>query len=415
MIASMQRLATAWVFTSMFLSASVLLAGVPLVAQARSSSSAIPTIITRSGWGANESLGIVTNPEEEIERTKNAVAKREENPVALSDRDKRCRDALRNYPDDFRVEENVITENEEGEMLVWSRRYSPKVKMFVIHHTGEANGSPLEDLSGPEQVRSIYYTHTVKNGWGDIGYHYLIDRMGVIYEGRAGGKNSVGAHVYCANVGTLGIAMIGNFQTHEPSEEQLQSLRKLLHHLSGVYGIDLKGRVEFQGTMSPTVVSHRDLAETQCAGRMVQALLPPIRRLAATGDFDTKLIMTKEKKSGGKLTAANTLTPLGTTTLRLLPRATVKVKLRMSAGARPVKTGERIAEIKKSDRTITIFQDRDGSNVRAANELRADRPIALGDSFAFTFTILAPRKEGAYTVTIGEIEYTLQVEGGRER
>lgn len=407
MIASMQRIATAWVITSTLFSASLLLAGFPVVAQARGASSTIPTIVTRSGWDADESLGIVLDPAEEIVRTENAVKKQEENLEALSARDKRCRDNLKNYPDDFRVQPKVIKEDEEGYTFIWSRRYSPKVKLIVIHHTGEANGSPLEQLSGPEQVRSIYYTHTVKNGWGDIGYHYLIDRDGVIYEGRAGGKNIIGAHAYCANTGTLGVAMIGNFQFDEPSEEQLSSLRKLLHYLGTEYDIDLKGRVSFQGQMMPTVVAHRDLTETQCAGRTVQALLPSIRRLAAAGDFDSPLTVPKEHAH--EPGEANTLKPVGSTSLRALPRGTVSIKLRLNAEAKSVRTGERIAEITRSNRTITIFQDRSGSSVRTSNDLRADRAIALGDQALFTLTVLAPRKAGTYTLTIGDVGYTLVV------
>lgn len=406
----MQRLATAWVITSTLLSASVLLAGFPVITEARGAAAKIPTIVTRSGWGADESLGIVLDSQEEIMRTENAVKKQEENLEALNERDRNCRENLKNYPDDFRVQKNVVMENEEGETLAWSRRYSPKVKLIVIHHTGEANGSPLEDLSGPEQVRSIYYTHTVKNGWGDIGYHYLIDREGVIYEGRAGGKNVIGAHAYCANTGTLGVAMIGNFQSGEPSEEQLSSLRKLLNYLGTQYGIDLKGRTEFHGEMMPTVVAHRDLVSTQCAGRTVQALLPSIRRLAAAGDFDSPLTVPKEKSTAAR-GEANTLKPVGSTSLRTMPRGTVSVKLRLSAEAKSVRTGERIAEITRSDRTITIFQDRSGGSVRTMNDLRADRAIALGDQALFSLMVLAPRKAGTYTLTIGDVEYTLIVSG----
>lgn len=406
----MQRLATAWVFTSTLLSAGVLLAGFPFAAEARGTSVNIPTIITRSGWGADETLGIVLDPAEEIVRTENAVKKQEENLEALSERDKRCRENLKNYPDDFRVQPEVIKENEEGYTFVWSRRYSPKVKLIVIHHTGEANGSPLDELTGPEQVRSIYYTHTVKNGWGDIGYHYLIDREGVIYEGRAGGKSVIGAHAYCANTGTLGVAMIGNFQSGEPSEEQLSSLRRLLNYLGTQYGIDLKGRTEFHGEMMPTVVAHRDLVSTQCAGRTVQMLLPSIRRLAAAGDFDTPLAVPKSEQSSAR-GDINTLTPVGSTSLRTMPRGTVSLRLRLSAEAKSVRTGERIAEITRSDRTITVFQDKSGGSVRTMNDLRADRAVALGDQALFSLTVLAPRTAGTYSLTIGEVVYTLIVSG----
>ena len=377
---------------------------VPLLAEARGATSDIPTIITRRGWGADESLGIVQDPEAELERTKNAIDKK--GGTVLSERDKECQEMIRNYPDDFRVEQSVM-EDEAGNPLVWSRRYSAAVKMFVIHHTGEEDGSLLDTLTGPEQVRSIYFTHAVKNGWGDVGYHYLIDRDGVIYEGRAGGKNIIGAHVYCANTGTLGIAMIGNFQRKEPTEEQLVSLRKLLHDLAGEYNVDLKGKTLYHGTSFPTVVSHRDLANTQCAGRTVQLLLPVVRRLAAASDYKTKLATSRAGAKGAS--AIRSLTPMGATALTLPPRGTAAVRLRFTAGVTPIHTGENLAALSRSDRMLSIFQNRSGTDVRTVNDLRADRAIQAGGEMIITLTILAPRQEGRYTFTVGGVTYTISV------
>jgi len=377
---------------------------VPHVVEARrSSSTSIPTIVTRSGWGADESLGIVLDPAEEIVRTENAVKKQEENLDALSERDKHCRENLKNYPDDFRVQKNVVAESEEGETLVWSRRYSNKVKLFVIHHTGEEDGSILDTLSGPEQVRSMYYTHTMKNGWGDIGYHYLIDRDGVIYEGRAGGKSVIGAHVYCANTSTIGIAMIGNFQRYAPSDEQLTSVRKLLAHLAKEYDVNLMGRTEYRGKMYPTVVSHRDLAPTLCAGRRVEMLLPEIRRLAAAGKFDTPLIDRQDNMPTER--SPRSLTAIGKTELIVLPRTAVSIRLKFQSGEKAVKAGESIATLSRSDRTLTIFQNQR----RAANDLRAAHAIPANGQVVFTLTVLPPRKSGKYSFTIGNTTYALTV------
>jgi len=380
------------------------LCGIPATSFARGSTSDIPTIITRGGWGADETLGIVQNPEEELERTQNAIVKKGGNAAVLSERDKQCVDAMKKHPDDFRVDHSVA-EDSNGNELVWSRRYSNKVKLFVIHHTGEEDGSILDTLSGPEQVRSIYYTHTMKNGWGDIGYHYLIDRDGVIYEGRAGGKSVIGAHVYCANTSTIGIAMIGNFQRYAPSDEQLTSVRRLLAHLAKEYDVNLKGKTEYHGKMYPTVVSHRALAHTLCAGRRVEAILPDIRRLAAAGKFDTPIAATARRPSKETIRVSRSLDPIGKTMLTTLPRTAVSVRLRFQAGNAAVKAGESIATLSRSDRTLTIFQNQR----RTANDLRAAHAIPANGQVVFTLTVLPPRKSGKYSFTIGDTTYALTV------
>ncbi|HLC76027.1 MAG TPA: peptidoglycan recognition family protein [Candidatus Peribacterales bacterium] len=380
------------------------LAGLPVATHARTSSSDIPTIVTRRGWGADESLGIVQDPEAELARTQNAIAKKETDLSSLSERDKQCVDAMKKYPDDFRVDRSVA-EDGNGNELVWSRRYSEKIKLFVIHHTGEEDGSLLDTLTGPEQVRSIYYTHTMKNGWGDIGYHYLIDRDGIIYEGRAGGKKVIGAHVYCANTSTLGIAMIGNFQKHAPSDAQLTSVRKLLAHLAKEYDVNLKGKAEFHGKMYPTVVSHRDLASTICAGRRVEELLPEMRRTAASGDFDSILVPSIKRSSEKKSSEPRSLTPISSTKLTVLPRSTQSIRLRFQSGNKAVKAGESIASISRSDRTITIFQDQK----RIATDLRAEHSIPAHNQMILTLTILPPRTPGKYSFTIDGMTYELTV------
>ena len=68
-------------------------------------------------------------------------------------------------------------------LMTWTPEYRT-VRKFVVHHTATSNG----DLDPAATVRAIYYYHAVTRGWGDIGYNYLIDAQGRIYEGRTAAR-----------------------------------------------------------------------------------------------------------------------------------------------------------------------------------------------------------------------------------
>ena len=89
--------------------------------------------------------------------------------------------------------------------------YAPALKMVFVHHTDTASVYPCSDSA--RIVRGIYAYHVLTNGWNDIGYNFLIDRYGHVFEGRYGGvtRPVVGAHARGFNTGSSGIAMIGTF------------------------------------------------------------------------------------------------------------------------------------------------------------------------------------------------------------
>ena len=101
----------------------------------------------------------------------------------------------------------------EGQQSSWTPQYTA-VTHLVVHHSAGSNTS--SDWAGT--VRSIWDFHSRPvedggRGWGDVGYNYLIDPNGVIYEGRAGGDNVIGAHFSCRNGGTMGVCLLGTFVT----------------------------------------------------------------------------------------------------------------------------------------------------------------------------------------------------------
>ncbi len=165
--------------------------------------------------------------------------------------------------------------------------YTPK--KFIIHHTaGEgANNDPMAT------IRAIQYWHAVGRGWGDIGYNYIIDSQGNIYEGRYGGEGVVGGHAYMNNRNSIGIAILGCYENTSSSksgsacntpdkltEATLTALDKLIAKKSQEFNIDPLGQSEFNGKMLPNIIGHRDVGSTNCPGNLVYDSLPQDRQLA---------------------------------------------------------------------------------------------------------------------------------------
>jgi hypothetical protein len=240
-----------------------------------------PVIIPRWQWGADETLRVSKRGAREVRRLF------EEHDPFLADRIRHCDRRAYLYPDEFREVNRVFT-NDDGETLMWPQGYSREVHLVVVHHTAESspNGSRTSDI---ERMRAVYEYHTVGRGWGDIGYNFAIGPNGTIFEGRAGGDYVVGAHAYCNNVGTMGIALMGNFQTGKPTDQQLTALNWLLVHLSDTYGIDPDGRVIHHGKTMPSIVGHRDVGQTACPGNYSHELLPQLRLAAKERDISAPL------------------------------------------------------------------------------------------------------------------------------
>jgi hypothetical protein len=158
-------------------------------------------------------------------------------------------------------------------LMTWEPEYVTPVKI-IIHHTATPN-DPKQDPAA--MVRAVYYYHAVTRGWGDIGYNYLIDRLGNIYEGRKGGESVVGGHDFGFNEGSVGISLIGDFQTEAPSDAMMKSLARLVAWLCDRYRIDPMARSVFRGVDLPNISGHRETKSTTCPGDQGQARLPGLR------------------------------------------------------------------------------------------------------------------------------------------
>ncbi|MDQ1602583.1 MAG: hypothetical protein QOE01_428 [Actinomycetota bacterium] len=209
-----------------------------------SASVAQPTVIPRSGWGADESL--------RYDATGNEI-----------------------FPEVFQT-----------------------TKKLIVHHTDTANNDPDPAAT----VRSIYYYHAVTQGWGDIGYNFLIDESGRIYEGRhsreyaagvspsgddANGHGVTGAHTSGWNSGTVGVALLGTLTNQDATPAARQALTDLLAWEASRNGIDPTATSTFVNPVSGASITtaniggHRDYGATECPGGIFYATLPTLRTAVA--------------------------------------------------------------------------------------------------------------------------------------
>lgn len=156
----------------------------------------------------------------------------------------------------------------------WTPSYTT-VTHLIVHHSAGSNSS--SDWAAV--VRSIWSLHTNTNGWGDIGYNYLIDPNGVIYEGRAGGDNVVGAHFCGTNGYTMGTCVMGTYTSVLPAQNALTSLKNLFTWKANQRGINPLGISYHSGSglTINNVNGHRSGCATECPGTTLFNYLPQLR------------------------------------------------------------------------------------------------------------------------------------------
>jgi hypothetical protein len=167
------------------------------------------------------------------------------------------------------------------------------LRLAVVHHSVTTNSySPAEV---PGIIRGIQAFHMDANGWYDIAYNFVVDRFGVIWEGRGGGiANAViGGHAKGFNTGSTGVVTLGEFTSVTPTSAMINAVGDLIGWKLFIHGADPDTTTVFtsygnetypEGTrlVMPRVVGHRDTAATACPGIQVEARLPIIRSRAKT-------------------------------------------------------------------------------------------------------------------------------------
>jgi hypothetical protein len=170
-----------------------------------------------------------------------------------------------------------------------------RIALAFVHHTESANGYARHEV--PALLRAICHYHRDALGWKDIGYNFLIDRYGRVWEGRAGGAHDgvVGAQAGGYNAVSTGIAVLGGFQSEPPPPRALRALERLLAWKLALHGQPTAGRVRvrvdpdgaqytpFRGgahVSLPRIAGHRDGDSTDCPGDSLYRRLPALRRSA---------------------------------------------------------------------------------------------------------------------------------------
>ncbi|AJF65497.1 peptidoglycan recognition protein family protein [Streptomyces vietnamensis] len=170
--------------------------------------------------------------------------------------------------------------------------YTKTIKAAFVHHS--ATGNNYTCKQAPSVLRSIYRYHVKSMGWRDFGYNFAVDKCGNIYEGRAGGvaKPVMGAHTLGFNTNSMGIAVLGTFSKSNPPAAVVTAVARLTAWKLGLHGVNPKGtsylvsgggNLYKKGTKVRfnAIAGHRDGFATECPGVKLYGKLGTARTSSA--------------------------------------------------------------------------------------------------------------------------------------
>ncbi|NGN66852.1 hypothetical protein G5C51_23465 [Streptomyces sp. A7024] len=171
--------------------------------------------------------------------------------------------------------------------------YGSKVEAVLVHHTVDSNSYDCADA--PAIIRAIYRYHVKTNGWNDIGYNFMVDRCGRIYEGRYGGGSRpvVGAHSMGFNNNTSGVAVIGDYRSKAVPSKVTSILARFARWKLNIAGYRANQKVTLEAGVSNgkydkgdkvrvyRVAAHRNVYATSCPGAKLYGKLGTIRSSAS--------------------------------------------------------------------------------------------------------------------------------------
>lgn len=212
-----------------------------------------------------------------------------------------------NLPVEVEVEGEGQVEGEGGDIALAAAETTPKPTIFsraqwganerlrdtsslhyyevhagFVHHTVNANDYTRAQV--PAIIRGIYAYHTRSRGWSDLGYNFLVDKFGRIWEGRYGGVDRavVGAHTLGYNEYSFAASAIGNYDVARPSAKVVSAIGRLMAWKLSLYGVSAASTRQQVGSRAFRAINgHRDAGSTACPGRYLYAQLGKIRQIAA--------------------------------------------------------------------------------------------------------------------------------------
>jgi len=174
-------------------------------------------------------------------------------------------------------------------------QYNETIKAGFVHHTAGTNN--YSEAEVPKILRAIYAYHVKGNGWSDVGYNFLVDRFGRLWEGRYGGMDQavVGAHTGGFNVDTFAVSAIGNFDKVAAPPAMVDSIARVMAWKLAMNFRDPAGTTTLRSQGGGTsrygagtnvtfknVSGHRDAGKTSCPGTNLYAQMDTIRALTTS-------------------------------------------------------------------------------------------------------------------------------------
>jgi hypothetical protein len=170
--------------------------------------------------------------------------------------------------------------------------FADAVRFSVVHHTAGRNAYSRSEAAAI--VKAIQLYHVKGNGWNDIGYNFLVDRFGTVYEGRFGGveRNVVGAHAQGFNTGSVGVAILGTYSGAQPSKAAQKAVAELIAWRLDLAHVDPLGLLTYISggsnrfangvpVLLRAISGHRDTGFTDCPGDAFYARLNALAAEAA--------------------------------------------------------------------------------------------------------------------------------------
>jgi len=292
-----------------------------------------------------------------------------------------------------------------------------QIDVAFVHHTDGSNAYSRRQSAA--MVVGICLFHERVNGWHDIGYNFLVDRYGQVFEGRAGGIDEpvIGAHAGGYNAHSTGVAVMGTFVGAAPPPAAIGSLQRLLAWKLALHGVPATGTVGvragadivFYGAYRPgqlvrlkRVSGHRDGDQTDCPGDALYRRLPAIRpHVAALAGPTYTLSLTVTPLAHPTPIATTTLSASGTLATAggaPLAGATVQLQSRTLQGATTIATATTAAD-GSWQAPLTLAQTTDLRALHADAPAVVSPAVAVGIAPAVTLSVTPGLTPGVYVAT----------------